>query len=177
MKGYIPKRYEEARLKDFPNGEFRESLWELVGTSNGLVLEGPNGVGKTHAMAAVAHAQWVEGFTHKPPVYVPAAMIHDLWTDEDTWRDQPWVITLKTSELLLVDDLGKENRTTDYRQDIASQRIGELLRYRVQHGVATYITTNISLDRLKETYGESIESLLHELADTWLVMSGKDRRR
>ncbi len=176
MKGYIPRRYAEARIVDFVK-DVQTSLGELVGGPGGLIVEGPNGVGKTHAIAAVAHEQWVEGFMHKPPVFVPAAMIHDLWADYDTWREQPWVTTLKQARVLLVDDLGKENRTTDYRQDIASQRIGELLRFRVQAKLPTYISTNIGGDRIKDVYGESVFSLLHELAEVWLMMGGKDRRR
>lgn len=176
MNGTIPRLYQNADV-NMLDDDLREELGTLPNWPFGLVLEGSNGSGKTYAACAVANRAFDTGRMRRPTVFLQAADIPVLWGEIDTYRDQRWSHTLSNSSCLIIDDLGKENRLTDYQSGKSVQIIGTLLRHRVQKKLSTIITTNMDPIEIQKEYGTSIDSLLEELSDAWVIMEGADRRR
>ncbi len=77
------------------------------------------------------------------------------------------------SEVLLLDDVGKELRGT--RISLAETTFDAILRQRVQSGRTTIITTNMTPADLEDGYGAAILSLVREKS-LELVFEGNDFR-
>ena len=77
------------------------------------------------------------------------------------------------SEVLLLDDVGKELRGT--RINLAETTFDAILRQRVQAGRTTFITTNMNPADLEDGYGAAILSLIREKS-LELLFSGDDFR-
>lgn len=77
------------------------------------------------------------------------------------------------SEVLLLDDVGKELRGT--RLSLAETTFDAILRQRVQAGRTTIITTNMTPADLEDGYGAAILSLIREKS-LELVFDGNDFR-
>ena len=77
------------------------------------------------------------------------------------------------SEVLLLDDVGKELRGT--RIALAETTFDAILRQRVQAGRTTFITTNMTPADLEEGYGAAILSLIREKS-LEVVFNGSDFR-
>lgn len=77
------------------------------------------------------------------------------------------------SEVLLLDDVGKELRGT--RIALSETTFDAILRQRVQAGKATFITTNMTARELGDGYGAAILSLLREKS-LELAFTGSDFR-
>ena len=76
------------------------------------------------------------------------------------------------SEVLLLDDLGKERRG---KTNLAESILDNILRQRIQSGRPTFLTMNMDEEELKEGYGEGILSLLTENTIVY-TLSGEDFR-
>lgn len=63
------------------------------------------------------------------------------------------------SDVLLLDDLGRELRT---KNRLSESTFDDVLRRRVQDGRPTFITTNMTLVEMNEGYGAAVLSLLSE---------------
>lgn len=176
--GIIPMRYRKAQMTELPE-TWQESLTPIYlryfnGGADGLILSGPNGIGKTYGACALLNTLYADGKIRRPPAYVEAAEITGLWNEWDSYREQQWRDTLLTAGFLIVDDLGKEDRSTPARADVNVMRIGQMLRTRSQRRLPTVVTTNVDVDHFEETYGPSITSLLGEMMI--VELSGPDRR-
>ena len=91
---------------------------------------------------------------------------------EGLYGDAPDHLNVK---ILVLDDLGKEYRTAS---GWAENTFDALLRARFNAGLPTIITTNYSLDKWDDMYGESMGSFGHEAFVPINVVSEKgDRRR
>jgi DNA replication protein DnaC len=138
----------------------------------GLLLVGPNGVGKTFAACALAKS--VLDFTARV-LYISApdvvqAYIHDWMFDDDITL----AAAFRTRRLLVVDDLGQEYRGSG--SGYSEQNLVNLIRYRITYKRATVLTTNMNTEQLQETYGKGFASLLQQGMVT-ISMTGADRRR
>lgn len=179
MDGRIPPRYRGKLIKDVDNVTVQTSLVSLLHEferGSGAILSGSNGSGKTFAACAFVESLLQAEKIHRPAVFVPAEEVYRLSRGEhDDYRSQPWNVTLRTCECLLLDDLGKEDRGIDWKESAQIQAIGALLRYRNQSLRSTYITTNLGPSKFAETYGPSVASLLSEVGDV-LFINLEDRR-
>ena len=181
--GLIPKKYQRAdwkRVEEPVRDEIRPLVRDRLLKGDigaGVIFEGTNGVGKTYAACALVNAiTQVGGVWTRLPVYVRAADIADLWRETDEFREQPWKKTLCESQCLIIDDLGKEDRTTDYQEGKSTHMLGNIFRARVQNEVFTIVTTNLPFDEVEDVYGKSVFSILKELATAWVMLTGADRR-
>lgn len=68
---------------------------------------------------------------------------------------------MKSSQVLLLDDVGKEFRT---KNNLSESTFDSVLKYRVQHSKPTFLTTNMTRREMNEGYGSAILSLLYEAA-------------
>jgi len=132
-----------------------------------VVLYGPEGAGKTTAMATLHNelvarrwmAWWVDCFT---------------FPNDFTVADE-WHRILVPSPVLLLDDLGKE-------PDRMAEKMGRLLAARMQVRGLTFITTNLAVDEedpdacaLSQRYGRSLRSRILGNGEVVLV-DGPDFR-
>lgn len=138
----------------------------LNGDSRSILLSGSVGTGKTHLAAAIAH------WCIEQNMFVLFGNVVDMFqalrdafsTDEDILAD------IKSMPLLVLDDLGKENRTEWTRETIYS-----IINYRYEHMLPTVITTNLTMGELQTQLGAATVSRLMEMCD-YVEMNGSDFR-
>lgn len=191
MQRNIVSIFSKACLADL-DGQFEPiakkfiQQWEDKRNA-GLLLCGPNGVGKSYAAAAIMNTliqRVVDGirisgaFMTSPLVYerYHSATKHDYF---DEYRGQQWWETLNTVDILVWNDLGKENRTGRYQAQVI-QCFGQLLRHRIENGLSTIFTTNLNIDEdnsefIKTVFGQDFWSLLARAAPLRYDVLGKDR--
>lgn len=117
-------------------------------TGTGLYFEGPNGTGKTHLAAAIANQLIAEGI----PVICKTSigLLDDIKAAFD--RNEAEILRLlKSIDLLIIDDLGKE-QCTEWSQTM----LYSILNDRYEDMRPTCITTN---------YGEEVLLQLLSLPD------------
>ena len=164
--------------------------WKETGAKGwGLVLSGPNGVGKSWALASML----IHAFDHRlvrAGLFVLAEeffrlgnpMAHvglgdEAYTEggEQTWRDYYMEVPL-----LAVCDLGKEDRRGKLA-DTAPLTLGSILRARVQKRLPTLFDTNLSTadegeNTVRAVYGDSIHDLMQE-CEVFVGVTGKSLRK
>lgn len=135
----------------------------------GIIFTGTGGTGKTmlanlilkdlvkagHRCYATTFSEMVDAFTAG-------------WTDD---AEKKWFARkFKQSEVLLLDDLGKEFKT---KTALSQTTFDNLLRTRVQGARPTIITTNLTQDELAAGYGGSVMSLIRRKSLV-IEMNGDD---
>ncbi len=135
----------------------------------GLILVGPTGVGKTHLVAAIIH-ELAKMEEYVVFLYTADFLdeIRETYDDEYTGEDKFEMV--RTATILVLDDLGTERMT-----DWAKEKITQLLNYRYNNLLPTIVTTNLSLDELRERIGERAFSRLLARSEV-LPILGVDRR-
>lgn len=138
----------------------------------GLLLVGPNGSGKTTlAMIAIKYlirARWT--------VYTTSLgqLVEDIqrsWKEPENEAEA--VQKARESDFLLIDDIGKEHRG---QSGFVQTVFDNLIRYRVQHRLPTFLTSNLTKTQLNNIYGESVMSLLEGKLKV-ITVNGRDYRR
>ena len=185
----IPSRFAEATLNSIDPKQFEmvynyaENLRARVAAGEGIILSGPPGIGKTWAMAGLT-LQYTKVAARKDYVFITAPTFFDVYgaflstEDGSAWDEYRacWVATtFETVPWLVINDLGKEYRGGKLSEQIP-YKLGKVLRARSERGLITHITTNLTPTAFKETYGESIASLVSENTCFFMV-DGPDRRR
>lgn len=109
---------------------------------NGLAIIGPIGTGKTHLAASIANALLQTG---KRVICMPSVdMLAKIRaTYKEDGNDDEIMNDLKTADLLIIDDLGKEKAT-----EWTSQTIYSIINARYENERPTVITTNYTLKNL-----------------------------
>lgn len=178
---------DESAFK--PVLEYVEQLRRNVASGQGLILSGPPGTGKTWALVALtkhafdlyskSHIRFDCEFVTAPNMFERMPMFES--GDEssvDARRNRSWSQTYRTVPWLVINDLGKEYRGGQMKDQVV-YKLGRILRERSERMVPTFISTNLALrgeSTLKDVYGESIVSLLSETSKAF-VINGQDRRK
>ena len=169
-KACVPERYRDVE-PDF------KALENIDSTGRGLYIQGPNGTGKTRAASAIALAFIARGrsacFTSGGRVL---SRLRDAMRSDEAESDV--FAELTTPDLLVVDDLGKENQTA-WAVSMIYMAIDD--RYNTCKPVV--ITSNYSkrelVARLSQdgdrSTAEAIVSRLSEMT-VKVEMGGEDRR-
>lgn len=137
----------------------------------GLLLYGSPGVGKTLVANLVLKELIRNGCSGYSTTF--ADTIEAFTATWGNPEEKVWFARkFKQSQVLLLDDLGKEMRT---RNNLPQSTFDSILRSRIQNARPTILTTNLLPDELGTGYGGSVLSLLHEssLAEE---VTGKDWR-
>ncbi|USS93827.1 primosomal protein DnaI [Fructilactobacillus ixorae] len=107
-----------------------------------LYLYGPFGVGKTFLMAAMAHRLSDHGIQTTLVHFPSFAVALKNAIGDHTLQDK--VDQVKQTPVLIIDDLGADSMSAWIRDDV----LGVILEYRMQHQLATFFTSNFSMDKL-----------------------------
>lgn len=188
MKRRMPEKYKSCGLGGVPAGEAWDTIRRYEAQLSkqrptvGIVLAGPNGVGKSGAMA-VLHKEANCKYPHWASRHLMWANARDIalsygYYKTDIVFDEDVDSLYESAKWLVVDELGKESDIRNF-----DRRMQSLLRCRSENNVVTHFTTNLSLEENENDqgtvlglYGKSFWSLLHE---TCILVSvdGEDRRR
>jgi len=170
--GVIPARYRKAHARDF-NKAFLAKLFAWDGS--GLILWGPVGVGKTHAMAAVLRSLIVSGNSCKRVNYEMLCLqIRDTFKAHSKLSEMDVIRPLLDCDYLLIEDLGSGRSIGQAETDFSLRTFLIVLDQRIEHGKTTMITTNKSVENLSSSFDERVASRLKTF--TVLKMAGRDKR-
>lgn len=129
-------------IKDYRSGK----------TTKGLYLSGNFGSGKSYIISAMLNELVKDGYTCAM-IYYPE-FLRILKSSFNTDFDEQFEYARK-SDLLLLDDIGAENITDWSRDEI----LGPILQYRMDNNLATFFTSNLSLEELEIHLSEGKQSV------------------
>jgi DNA replication protein DnaC len=168
----LPDKYAGADLSMVHGAPLAGCLAWASGRTNGLVLTGAFGVGKTYAAAAAAR-RMVERRACK---WVSAPLLMARLGSGLDSKARQWAVDTLTDErtALVLDDLDK-TRPTAY----GAEQMFLAVDVSTSENRPLLITTNLSLDQLAghfpDPYGEALVSRLVEFC-TVVKLEGADRR-
>ena len=176
----IPRSHWTMELDTVPDKlehkeKVRKWLWLYTQSRSkgevpaGLYLYGPPGTGKTAIAAYIL--RWMAE-RHASGYFLPASTLVDIshrnppMYENDT--EGAWSFAQRT-DVLVLDDMGFGASDNKYGE-LLWTRTEELLRARLANGVATVITSNISVDALEKRMKRSrIASVIEETCFTLAV--------
>lgn len=127
-------------LKDFYDN------YNKLKKGKGLYLYGNFGCGKTYLIAALFN-ELAKKNIHSTIIYFPEflrSLKSSFGNIEDNYEER--FDSVKTSPLLLLDDIGAE-KLSDWARD---EVLGVILQYRMEENLPTFLTSNLSLKELEE---------------------------
>ena len=151
----MPKEIKEASLKDVYTDDksrvpiiryFKEFIEKYNKKENpkGLYLTGSFGSGKTYLIAALLN-EMAKKKVSCALVYYPE-FLRSLKSSFQTDYNERFDF-IKTAPLLLLDDIGAENESNWARDEV----LGPILQYRMQNHLATFFTSNLTLEELESS--------------------------
>ena len=157
----MPKEIKESSMKniDLDNPERYEIIkWlkEFIDTYDknknpkGIYLTGNFGSGKTYLISACLNE--LAKNNHKIAIiYYPEFLrsLKEAFNDPEEYNTRFKFI--KNIELLLIDDIGAETMTEWSRDEV----LGTILQYRMQEGLTTFFTSNLTVNELEEHFSIS----------------------
>lgn len=136
---------------------------------NSLIIYGGVGSGKTHLAAAIANVMIDRGI----PVLFGTFSEHleHIREEYDHTGQKKYLSMMKSTPMLVLDDLGKE-RKTDWTQQI----LFDVINYRYEHLLPTIVTSNLNFEEMGRYVGNAIFSRLYEMSGG-VKTAGADHRR
>ena len=135
-----------------------------------LLLLGQTGCGKTFLSNCIAKALLDEGIS---VIYFTASELFRVF-EEQTFKKKADVADLHDHifdcDLLIIDDLG-----TEFQNSFTTARLFQCLNERLLSSKSTIISTNFSLEELRDTYSERITSRIFSNYET-IKLIGNDIR-
>lgn len=127
-------KYFQEFIKKYNNGD----------SPKGIYLTGSYGSGKTYLIAALFNKLAKDGIK-SALVYYPE-LLRSLKSSFATDFNEKFNY-IKKVPLLLIDDIGAENCSNWSRDEI----LGPILQYRMDNHLATFFTSNLTLEELEES--------------------------
>ena len=140
-----PERYDIIKwLKNFIDN------YQTGRPTKGLYLTGNFGCGKTYLISACLNE--LAKKNHKIAIiYYPEFLrsLKESFCDNEEYNNK--FNFIKKIELLLIDDIGAETMTEWSRDEV----LGTILQYRMQEGLTTFFTSNLTIKDLEEHFSVS----------------------
>ena len=151
----MPLEIKEASLKEVYTDDksripiikyFKEFMDKYQKKENpkGLYLTGSFGSGKTYLIAALLN-EMAKKKIYCALVYYPE-FLRSLKSSFQTDYSEKFDF-IKTSPVLLLDDIGAENESNWSRDEV----LGPILQYRMQNHLPTFFTSNLTLEELESS--------------------------
>jgi DNA replication protein DnaC len=168
-------RYHEARLDDLPES-LRTSFLALP-DDRGMFLWGPPGRGKTHAMCAFAKHLWTQGWEFCRITYEELCLeVRATFNAGDGRSELAVLEPLWDMPVLFVEDVGVTVSLGHQESDFSLRTFETLLDKRLEWCLATFITSNKSVEELSESFDARVASRLHAACEIIQVL-GADKRQ
>lgn len=137
--------------------------------SEGLLLYGDVGTGKTYMAACVANAVIDQGYTARVATF--GQIGNEM---QQTWEKQNYIDELCGFDLLIIDDLGAE-RKSEYMQEI----VFNVIDTRCRAGGPLIVTTNLTADELSKPSEMGHKRIYDRILEkcTPIKVDGQSRRR
>ncbi len=148
----------------------KEYVKYFPNNSASLFFSGKTGLGKTFLTSAIAKELLQKGYNvafDSIQNYLRAIENEHFGRSLNTDTLQ----TLLCADLVILDDLGSEFCSPFY-----TSALYNIINTRLNKGVPTIISSNLSLDELQKRYDDRIISRLTGMF-TWMIFLGKDIRR
>ncbi|WP_025728891.1 primosomal protein DnaI [Atopobacter phocae] len=156
---YLPKSLKQASFEAiYPEAERAQAIQALTRVYNGMTdghlfekgvyLTGPFGTGKTYLLATLAHELTLSGF-EVTLVHYPTLVNEVKQTIGTTDGSMSQLLdTMKTVEVLMIDDIGAESNSSWVRDDILSV----ILQHRMQEELLTCFSSNLTWSELERHF-------------------------
>lgn len=173
----VPKIFQAVKPPPPPTGGALVKQADFQGCS--LFLTGGFGTGKTYKAVSILKGyvknlhcgHFVEPFKDTPVfITVPELLLKIRSCYNSTDSEESVLKVYFDTPLLVLDDLGAE-KTTEW----ALQSLYVIINKRLSEEQQTIITSNLSLDELREKIGDRIVSRIAGLCKV-IKLTGKDRR-
>ena len=149
----IPKEIKNAKMKDiYIDDKNRKEVitwltkfikeYDNKKKTKGLYLNGNFGCGKTYLIAACFN-ELAKKDVKSAIIYWPEFLRSLKESFDDDFKEK--FNYIKKVPLLLIDDIGAENVTSWARDEI----LGTILQYRMEEGLTTFFTSNLSYEELE----------------------------
>ena len=137
---------------------------------NSLIIYGGVGSGKTHLAAAIANVMIDRGIPVLFGTY--SEHLEHIREEYDHTGEKRYLSMMKSTPMLVLDDLGKE-RKTDWTQQI----LFDVVNYRYEHLLPMIVTTNMDFNEIGSYVGSAIFSRLYEMSGGVKTTGGDHRRQ
>lgn len=175
--------YDDVKILPALGVTQRENMREVLETcrsyaqgfpekKENLLLMGEVGTGKTFLAKSIARELLSRGCS---VVYVSAHELFELLSPFRRGEDEERRAVadeLVEADLLIVDDLG-----TEFANSMTASLLFYVINERLLRKLGTLITTNLSMNRLRDTYSERITSRLSSSYEQCLLLGEDVRRR
>ncbi|MBN2844009.1 MAG: ATP-binding protein [Sedimentisphaerales bacterium] len=167
----IPPLFQDARMKNISKS-IRSELATRKETQ-GLLLWGNPGTGKSYAMAAYLRSIIVKGYSCVRVSYERLCL--DIRASYNGNGNERRIIEELTScNFLLIEDLGTTVSAGKAESDFSLRTFLMIIDTRLEQCIPTLITSNKSVEQIGETFDARIESRLKTFKV--IHLGGKDRR-
>lgn len=169
--------------------EYAKDYAAHLKAGRGMLISGSVGSGKSYAIVALMKLLREQQDSRFDFYFITAPDLFDLMDDKravDSYRSKAWVDVFNTVPALVINDLGKEDRSKGQGESVTI-KLGRLLRRRHEAMLPVFVTTNLPLVEPKKkgtiksatlqgVYGQSIWSLLYEMTAFRAQVNAPDRR-
>lgn len=151
--------------------KYLKSLDSMKEQGTGILFGGPPGPGKTTIAVIIlkylARAGWTCWMTSLSEI---VEEIQKSWKHDN---ETSFIGICRSARFLLIDDLGKEHvGPTGFSATV----FDNLIRYRAQHRLPTFFTTNLTQGEIRKRYGAALLSLIEGHCYI-CVVDGEDVRK
>jgi DNA replication protein DnaC len=145
-----------------------------LGQTPGAYIRGPVGCGKTHIMKAILN--YIIDWKIQLELQNQHAPLRPFWINMSLYLDELRHDNVEikkraqTATVLFIDDIGTSTKT-----DWVTDQVFQLIDYRAERDLQTFITSNYKIADLEPFYGERVISRLFSMCVA-VEMVGKDHR-
>lgn len=174
LESIVPPHYAKAELCDLPRS-LGETFFTLP-DDKGLFLWGQPGCGKTHSCCAFAKYLWSQGWDVARINYEMIALqIRHTYKSGSMTSELDVIQPLLTIGKLIVEDVGTIVSAGQQESEFSLRTFLVLLDQRIEHCLATFITSNKPIEELTRSFDERIASRIRQACEV-VQIRGRDKR-